>query len=135
LTKGIRPVVKALTTPRFFLRLRFGKPRRASLSYDDLQTRYLKALADGGTAGRYTPSARSADDLEAWRTEILRDFAAANDALRAAIARWRDEQLDRYQLPHPILGNLTLREILFFMLYHQRHHIAVVERRRAEVGR
>lgn len=134
LTKGIRPVVKALTIPRLFLRLRFGKPRRPSMSYDELQTRYLKALADGGQAGRYAPSPRSEEDLEAWRHSIMSDFAGANHALRAAIARWRDEHLDHYQLPHPILGNLTVREILFFMLYHQRHHIAVVERRRAEAG-
>lgn len=129
LTKGMRPVVKALNIPRLFLRLRFGKPRRASMTYDELETRYLKALADGGQAGRYAPSPRSEEDLEAWRRSVMSDFAGANRALRAATARWRDEHLDRYQLPHPLLGNLTLREILFFMLYHQRHHIAVVERR------
>jgi hypothetical protein len=36
-------------------------------------------------------------------------------------------------LPHPLLGKLTVREMLFFTLYHQRHHVAVVERRIAEL--
>jgi hypothetical protein len=27
-----------------------------------------------------------------------------------------------------LLGNLTVREMLFFTLYHHRHHIAVVQR-------
>jgi hypothetical protein len=129
LSKSIRPVVKALAMPRILLRLSFGKPRRISRSYDDLRTRYLELLAEGGQAGRFAPSPRSETDLEAWRLAIMGEFARANSELRRNIARWRDGKLDYFQLPHPLLGKLTVREMLFFTLYHQRHHIAVVQRR------
>ena len=129
LVKSIRPVTKALGVPRILLRLKFGKPKRDSVSYDALVERYHGLLAAGGDAGRFAPSPREEQDLEARRTEILAQHSEANRALRAAVARWSDAALDRYQLPHPLLGNLTIREMLCFTLYHQLHHIGVVERR------
>lgn len=130
LVKSIRPVAKALKVPRILLRLKFGRPDHASVPWDVLVERYRGLLAAGGNAGRFAPSAREERDLESRRAEILAQHAEANRALRAAIGRWSEAALDRYQLPHPLLGNLTIREMLSFTLYNQLHHIGVVERRR-----
>ncbi len=130
LVKSIRPVTQAMKMPRIVLRLKFGKPAHESVSYDQLVERYHGLLAAGGNAGRFAPSPREEHDLEARRAEILAQQREANLALRAAIGRWPEASLDRHQLPHPLLGNLTVREMLYFTLYHQLHHIAVVERRR-----
>ena len=130
LVKSIRPVTKALKMPRLVLRVMFGKPKRASVAYDALVERYQGLLAAGGKAGRFAPSPREEQDLEGRRAEILAQRAEANRALREAILRWPDAALDRNQLPHPLLGNLTVREMLYFTLYHQLHHMNVVERRR-----
>lgn len=132
LIKSTRPVAKALGTNKILLRLMFGRPGRPAMSYDQLRTRYDQALDDGGQAGRFAPSPRSESDPEAWRLTIMRDYAGVNTGLRTAISRWRDDKLDRYQLPHPLLGKLTVREMLFFTLYHQRHHVDVVKRHLAE---
>lgn len=132
LSKSTRPVVKALAMPKIALRLLFGWPRRASMTYDAFRDRYRQALSEGGQAGRFAPSGRAEDDAEAWRRKIMEDFGRVNGELRDAIARWPENRLDRYQLPHPLLGKLTVREILFFTLYHQRHHMDVVERRLRE---
>ena len=130
LVKSIRPVTKALKVPRIVLWIRFGRPRRESVAWDTLIERYQGLLAAGGKAGRFAPSPREEHDLEARRAEILAQHAEANRALRAAILRWSENALDRSQLPHPLLGNLTIREMLYFTLHHQLHHIGVVERRR-----
>jgi len=130
LSKSTRPVVKALSMPRIVLRVMFGKPGRASLTYDGLRARYLELLAAGGEAGRFAPSPRTETDLGAWRVAIMAELERGNRELRRAISRWTEAKLDRLQLPHPLLGKLTVREMLFFTLYHQRHHIEVVERRR-----
>ena len=132
LVKSIRPVTKALKVPRILLRLKFGKPDHPSATYDALVERYHGLLAAGGNAGRFAPSPREERDLEARREEILAQHADANRELRATIVRWSDAALDRDQLPHPLLGNLTIREMLYFTLYHQLHHIGVVERRLGE---
>jgi hypothetical protein len=131
LTKAIRPVAQALAIPRIVLGLRFGWPRRASVTFDELRTRYDNALAAGGTAGPFAPSPQSEPDLKAWRARIMDDHRAVQEQLATAVSRWPDAKLDRYQLPHPLLGKLTVREMLFFTIYHQEHHRDVVERRRA----
>lgn len=128
LSKSTRPVVKALAMPRIVIRVLFGKTKRVSLTYDALRSRYLELLAEGGTAGRFAPSPRAESDLESWRGAILSDFTRVNGGLRKQLAHWPEHDLDRLQLPHPLLGKLTVREMLFFTLYHQRHHMAVVER-------
>lgn len=133
LIKSIRPVTKALTLPRLVLRLMFGKPRRNSARWSDVQARYLGLLEAGGKAGRFAPSDREEQDLEAGRTRIMSQFVQANRDLRAALAKWPDRSLDRYQLPHPLLGKLTLREMLIFTAYHQTHHLDGVKQRRGEL--
>ena len=129
LNKSTRPVVMALGLPKFLLRLRFGKAKRPSVTYDQFCARYDQALAEGCQAGRFAPSAQSQRDPETWRRSIMDDFGQLNRELRKKIERWSEAKLDALQLPHPLLGNLTVREMLFFTLYHQRHHMEVVERR------
>lgn len=127
LAKSIRAVAKALRVPRLLLRLRFGAPGRQSLTYDALRERYLGKLAGGADAGRFAPSPRVVTD----RAAVLAEHEQANRELREGIARWPEAALDRYQIPHPVLGKLTVREMLFFTLYHQLHHMDVVKRRKA----
>jgi hypothetical protein len=45
-----------------------------------------------------------------------------------AIEKRSEEELDRYILPHPILGKLTLREMLYFTIYHVKHHEKLIEK-------
>jgi hypothetical protein len=63
----------------------------------------------------------------------MADHAAAIEALCAAVERWPERALDRYRLPHPLMGKLTVREMLLFTLVHNIHHVRVAERRRREL--
>ena len=38
------------------------------------------------------------------------------------IDSFSEKDLDNYILPHPLLGKLTIREMLFFTIYHVQHH-------------
>ena len=128
LSKSIRPVTKAMRMPRFVMRVMFGTATRPSISYDALVERYKGFLAEGGNAGRFAPSESATRD----RATIMRHYSEVNAELREQIARWPERAFDRLQLPHPLMGKITVREMLYFTLYHQRHHMDVVERRRAE---
>jgi hypothetical protein len=123
----------ALRLPKLILRLRFGRPAAPSRTYTRLRDDYRALLAAGGKAGKYAPSPLGTEpQAETARARILAEHDAAVDALVAACGRWGEEALDRRQLPHPLLGNLTVREMLFFTLYHNQHHVNVVRRRVAE---
>jgi hypothetical protein len=129
LTKSMRPVVKALRMHPLILRVMFGTSNHGSISYDGLVARYRQALSEGGTAGRFAPSSHSNPDLDAWRAQILAEFENVHRQLCSAIERWSESRLDHLRLPHPLLGKLTVREMLYFTLYHERHHLAGVQRR------
>jgi hypothetical protein len=131
LIKSGRAVAKALRLPRLFLWLLFGRPRRPSIPYDELVTRYLGVLAEGGKAGRFAPSPHAETDLTAWREKIMAQREQVHRQLVAAARSWPEPALDRYCIKHPLLGNVTVREMLFFTLYHNLHHVEVVEKRRA----
>jgi hypothetical protein len=133
LIKSIRPVTKALGMPRLALWFMFGKSRRESARWSDIQTRYNGLLDAGGKAGRFSPSERQEPDTEAGKARIMGQFVQVNRELRAAVAKWKDQSLDGYQLPHPLLGKLTLREMLIFTAYHQVHHLDGVKGRRGEL--
>ena len=63
------------------------------------------------------------------RVELMAKREDFTKQLWLAIGSWREQDLDRYVLPHPLLGKLTLREMLFFTLYHNYHHVRNVAAR------
>lgn len=132
LTKSIRPVAKALSLPKLAPWLLFGPARNPSRTFAEIRTTYQQALARGGQAGRFAPRPLPAlSDPEGKRREIMvhreRAAAALLEALEAE--SWSEKWLDRVRLPHPLLGKLTVREMLFFTLYHNLHHLHGVQRR------
>ena len=131
LAKTARPVARALTLPRLMLALRFGVHRGTSAPFESLRARYLDRLAAGVDAGRFAPSERPRPtDTARGRDEVLAEWHAANRALETAALSWRERALDRYRLPHPALGLLTLREMLAFTVYHTAHHLKRIAERR-----
>ena len=49
------------------------------------------------------------------------------DTLLKAIDNWTEEELDTYLIPHPLIGKMTLRELLFFTVYHIGHHLKTIK--------
>jgi DinB superfamily len=134
LTKSMTPILPALRLPKIALRAAFGIASRKGMTYAALQTVYARALDEGGNAGRFAPSEETGDGGTARRDAIMDDHSETVRGLTAAIARWTDAQLDRYRLPHPLLGKLSVREMLLFTVLHNAHHVLVAQRRLREVG-
>lgn len=119
LIRSVKPVSLALRLPGWLLRILFGKPNRPSRTYEVLVEKYRQKLSAGGVApGAFVPPviplARKQQLLDAYKMQQQR--------LIKIVERWQDADLDRYLLPHPLLGKLTLREMLYFTVYHTGHH-------------
>ncbi len=135
LTKSVRAVTRGLQAPKLLLLLRFGRPGHPSRTFEEVRDLYRARLAKGASAGRFAPSGRPPSDVpEAAREEIMAFHADAVGSLCRAIGRWSERSLDRRQLPHPLLGPLTVREMLLFSLYHNQHHVDTVRRRHAAMA-
>lgn len=118
LIKSQRPLYTALTAPRLLLRW-FGKPRRASLTYEELVHKYRLILASGATTPKmFSPSVIYAPQ----RSAQMQTWLLQQQKLAERTAAWPESDLDRYQLPHPLLGKITIREMLYLTAYHIQHH-------------
>lgn len=130
LIKSTTPVTQALNLPGPALVAMFGLGKGASESYESLRDRYLSLLIGGVDAGKFAPEELAPPaDHAAWQGELVSACRDAVLALAEAAGQWEESDLDGYQIPHPLLGNLTVREMLFFTLYHHSHHRQNVARR------
>jgi len=126
LIRAIKPLQLAFTLPKFFLRLFFGKVNRPSKNYDQLVEKYLAKLAAGGKAsGPYIPGIIPFEK----KFQLLKDYTKQKEKFLKKIQRQKEADLDNYILPHPLLGKLTLREMLFFTIYHNQHHLETLQQR------
>ena len=124
LVRAHKPIAKALKLPKITLRALFGKPGKASMTYEELCQIYRAEIAKGAQAsGRYLPHQQTPDsDAEAKKRDLLNQFSNTSRELVAAAEKWDEQELDEYSLPHPILDKLTIREMLFFTIYHNLRH-------------
>ncbi|HUO87102.1 MAG TPA: DinB family protein [Thermoanaerobaculia bacterium] len=122
LVRSVRPMTAVLRWPRPVLRVLFGKTG-GSRPTEELVDRYLGRLASGaGARGRYLPATAEAEASADGQRRLLRRCRRLGDEVGDALAGWREGDLDRYRLPHPLLGRLSVREMVAWALYHGRHH-------------
>ena len=130
LNKSTRPVALALRLPMIVPRLLFGSSNEPSRSYSQILLAYHEALSKGGQAGSYAPIRREfPPDPQEVRDKIMRHWNQTWQQLIRAANHWDDQSLDRLCLPHPLLGKLSIREMLYFTLYHHLHHLQIVAAR------
>jgi len=116
---SVKPLRQALALPKFLPKLLFGQANRPGRSYDELVSKYNEKLAQGGRAsGGYVPKPVSYNE----RNKLCSNLTQEIKLLEKKINRFNENDLDRYILPHPLLGKLTLREMLYFTIYHVQHH-------------
>ena len=123
LLMGFKLVGKALTLPKTALALRFGKraKNREDDSYETIRSKYLAALSTGFKAPQDFVPKQDKIILDA--TEATQKIREVSERFKGSLTKWDDTNLDTYVLPHPALEQkLTIRELLYFELYHSLHH-------------
>lgn len=122
LVKSVRPVTLALSLPKLILPFFFGKANRPSRTYDDLIVKYKAKLAAGGKSSKpFVPGVPTNPSA------VYNDLEKTVASLCNRMETFSEEQLDRLILPHPLLGKLTLREMLYFTAYHAKHHQQLID--------
>lgn len=118
LVRSVKPVVFALRMPpKLLLRLLFGTSQTSS-TYQEVHDDYKAKLQAGSQAPKTViPKAVLSQGA------LLDQWESAATDLGEALDGWNEEQLDRLRLPHPILGRISIREMLYFTDVHVRHHL------------
>lgn len=115
-----RALNRALSNPREFFD-QWPRADRPSRSADEIITTYLTVLA-GLTAAAPDSVLPRIEDLEN-RADVTERFNSISQALLSTLENWTEVDLDQYQVPHPRLGLLTVREFFLFSAYHIVHHL------------
>jgi DinB family protein len=126
LIRSIKPLQLAYGLPKFALLILFGKTNRPSRTYDELVTKYKTKVAAGGKAsGPFIPPVIRFEKKD----ELIKKYAIHTQNLIAKIEKQSERDLDSYILPHPLLGKVTLREMLYFTIHHNEHHLELLKTR------
>lgn len=122
---SVKPLNLVLSLPKFLTRFIFGKANRPGKTYDDLVKKYLHKLKNGGRAtSRFIPKSIAFADKQ----NLIKVLDKNIFKLCSTIENFTETELDTIILPHPLLGKLTLREMLYFTIYHVGHHHEIVKR-------
>jgi hypothetical protein len=125
LVRSTNPLILAVRLPHFILPLIFGKANRPSKSYHELVEKYLQKINNGGKAtGNYIPPQVGFDKKEKLIQQLNSNVAKINKGLN----QFSEQELDECILPHPLLGKLTFREMIYFTIYHVDHHHFIIDK-------
>ena len=125
LLRSIQPLNLAYNLPTFVLKMMFGTANRPSKTYQALVEKYESRLAKGGGAtGRFIPKSIPFSEKQ----KLIEHYEKQKRKLVKKINAYNEIALDHYILPHPLLGKLTLREMLFFTIHHNVHHLKLIRK-------
>ena len=123
LIRSHKPIIKALKLPKFTLQAMFGKPEGRSKTYEEICEVYRAEIAKGAQAsGRFLPEQSLVENAEEKKAQLLLQWSKVSTELVETAGKWNDSDLDGYLLPHPLIGKITIREMLFFTIYHNLRH-------------
>ena len=120
----VKPLVQVFSLDKQIIEQNFGKTDRQNRSYQILLDTYLEKLKEGGKApDRFVPETNLSNDREI----LIDTLTKLVKELCLKIDTFTDNELDCLLIPHPLLGNLTLREMLYNAIYHVTHHQNLTE--------
>lgn len=112
------PVSSALKMPQEMLELQFGWFQGTPRSYNSLKYLYKEMLKKTDLSNNpFGPSGNKS------REDLLRSWQMVKEKIPNRLENWTEEDLDRYCIPHPIMGPFSVREMLYFTIFHTEHHL------------
>ena len=126
LIKGNQAIASGLKLPKLTFR-GFGKPNRPVRAYQEVVDRYLEKLKLAQIdPNPFAPKSESSF----LREEMLEHWMTIDEKMRNRIEKkWEEKDLDNYLMPHPLMGKLMAREMLFFTIFHNHHHLKAMKDR------
>jgi 2-dehydropantoate 2-reductase len=108
-----------LALPKSTIKSKFGLSERTSKSNETVIKLFKNALENGAKA---MDSFISELNLDKNSKELVSQGKDLLAALISNLQNWSEEEFELYNCPHPFLGKFTVREILYFTIYHVQHH-------------
>jgi DinB superfamily len=124
LVKSVKGLNKAYAMPKEQLLAAFGKPSHKRIEYNALFQRYKAVLATNPFNATFAPETTEGDT----KASVIAYFIEQHAKFIETLTHFTEDEMDSYQIPHPALGNLTVREMYYFTIFHIEHHTQTIEK-------
>ncbi|HVU11259.1 MAG TPA: DinB family protein [Phototrophicaceae bacterium] len=123
---AVKPFAKGLNYPPEQIGTLFGVPDHPSRSFAEVGAVYQAQLSRGLRAedvpNMLPVGYRMPEGVTDVQIYLIESWNDAHVKLYAGLSHWSEADLDSHQFNHAALGLMTVREILFFTIYHNTMH-------------
>ena len=124
LVLGMETLAQLLSN-KAYIESKFGKIDRPNLGYDEIVNNYVTGLKNGAKA----PTQYEPDKIKlAQKQALIQALSNYTHALVQSLDKYNEDEFDSLIIPHPFMGNLSIREMIHFMAYHALHHLKSVQK-------
>lgn len=117
-------IASALGRPKSFFE-RFGSIDRPSMTYKEMYQTYFDRIVGAQAPKNVSPDRTSPKT----RQELMNSWQMIQQKFFDRLPiNWTEEELDQHCVFHPAFGQITMREMLFFVIYHNYHHLNIMQR-------
>ena len=121
LVNSLQLLNNALSYPRFFLKYKFGVSNREGRDYETVAKKYQQKLSENQDRARVFNQKLKTPTL-AEKEHLLTRFQIQQKKLQYKTRKISDKNLDTLVIPHPLMGKMTVREIIMWTAHHTEHH-------------
>jgi hypothetical protein len=115
-----------LSLPKATIESNFGLSNRESINKELFTEKYLQALANGAKAtAPFIPELNPKANIK----ELVLQGKSNLESFISNLQNWSEEELEKYGCPHPALGKITVREMLYFIIFHTQHHHKTIKKK------
>ena len=121
LADSLQLLNNALSYPKIFLKYKFGTCNRAPRDYNTLAENYQQNLLENQEKARTFNQKLKKPTLKQ-RVRLLAKLQIQQKKLQYKTNHISEKRLDTLLIPHPLMGKMTMREIIMWTAYHTEHH-------------
>ncbi|PQJ81557.1 DinB family protein [Polaribacter glomeratus] len=126
LVDSLQLLNNALSYPRFILKYKFGTCNRALRDYESVAKIYQQKLTVNLEKAKVYNQKLKKPTL-AERDRLLTRMQIQQKKLQYKTVHISERNLDTLVLPHPLMGKMTVREIIMWTAYHTEHHTKTLQ--------
>jgi hypothetical protein len=116
----------AMSLSKEDLAAKFGTATKPSMAFEKISEIYYATASQRAIVA--PPAFAATQTAETTRESVVEGYTKSHAFLAAALANYSEEALEHYQIPHPLLGLLTVREMIYFTVFHIGHHQKAVDK-------
>lgn len=125
LIKITRQINAGMKAPKLVLRGMFGKSNGPEKTYEEIAVHFDNLMESGSVSPLQYVSEK---DRTFEKIALMKRFQGELDDFKKALNKWDEKSLSKYVLPHPELDKNSVREILFYVIWHNQHHLTILQR-------